>query len=211
MSGAAPRSAEVEWATMHFMPDTEEADSAAEKFWPEGYKEVLRREARRAVETRLADRKRFKNVYQKRYTEKFPDLNRFASKIADMIVIGAEKGADDAFDDIIAAFLTEAPLPEERRYTRYLWPQALQPKVKKKLQQTIAEEYRQDEVYRHAFRVGYQNKYRNFEEFIDRVAQLVVTRAMNGADEMLEATYQSFILGGPLPPARRYPRRLKNW
>ena len=196
---------------MHFMPDTEEQDSAAETFWPEGYKQVIREDVRQLIGAQFNDEKKLRHIYQQRYPEKYTALNQFAGRIADMIVIGAENGADDAFDDIITAFWTESPLPEERRYARYFWPQALPRKAKERLWQVIVDEYSQDDVYRHAYKVGYQGSYRNFGEFISQVAQSVVTGAMNGADDMLEATYRSFVTPCPLPPARRHPRRLKMW
>ena len=196
---------------MHFMPDTEDADSAAETFWPEGYKQIIRDDVRQLIGAQLNDGKKLRHVYQRQYLEKYTDLNQFVNRIADMIVIGAENGADDAFDDIITAFLTESPLPEALRYARYFWPQALPQRAKKRLEQVIIDEYGQDKVYNHAYKVGYQNSYRNFGEFISQVAQLVMTGAMNGADDMLEAIYRSFVTPYPLPPARRYPRRLKSW
>ena len=196
---------------MHFMPDTEEEDSAAETFWPEGYKQVIREDVRQLTGTRLNNGKGLRRIWQQQYAEKYNDLNQFAGKIADMITIGAENGADNAFDDIISAFLTESPLPELRRYARYFWPQALPPRAKKRLQQVITDEYSQDDVYNHAHKVGYQNTYRNFSEFINLVAELVLTGAMNGSDDMLEGIYRSFLTHSPLPPARRHPRRLKTW
>lgn len=196
---------------MHYMPDTEDADSAAEIFWPEGFKQVIRQDVRQLIGTQLEDRKTFRHIYGQRHCEKFTDVHQFVSRIADMIAIGAENGADDAFDDIISAFLTESPLPGVRRYDHYFWPQALPQRLRKKLHQVVVGEYSQDEVYRHAHKVGYQGCYRNFGEFISQVAELAVTGAMNGADDMLEAIYRCFVTHHPLPPARRHPKRLKVW
>ena len=196
---------------MHFMPDTEDADSAAETFWPEGFKQVIREDVRQLIGACLNDGKRLRHVYQQRHSEKFTDLNQFVGRIAEMVVIGAENGADDAFDDIITAFLTESSLPEVRRYACYFWPHAFPQGTKKRLRQVIVDEYSQDKVYVHAYKVGYQGSYRHFGEFISRVAQLIVTGAMNGADDMLEVIYRSFVTPCPLPPARRHPRRLKVW
>ncbi len=196
---------------MHFMPDTEDTDSAAEKFWPEGYKQVIREDVRQKIGAQLNDGKRLRHIYQQQYFEKYTDLSQFVGKIAGMIVIGAENGADDAFDDIITAFLTESFLPEVRRYARYFWPQALPQRAKNRLQQVIVDEYSQDEIYSYAYKAGYQGSYLNFGEFISQVAQLVVTGAMNGADDTLEAIYRSFVAPCPLPPARRRSRRLKSW
>ncbi|MFC2021810.1 hypothetical protein ACFLTR_01155 [Chloroflexota bacterium] len=202
------------------MPDTEDADSAAETFWPEGYKKVIREDVRQLSGLRLNDGKKLRHVYCQQYSEKYSDLTQFAGRIADMLAIGAENGADDAFDEIIDAFLTESPLPEVPRHARYFWPQPFSQRVKRRLQQVIVDEYRQDEVYKHAYKVGYgpnardnanKGSYRTFDEFTDQVAQLVVTEATNGVDDMLEAIYRAFVTPCPLPPARRYPRRLKMW
>ena len=196
---------------MHFMPDTEDRDSAAETFWPEGYKQVIRRVVRQMVGVQLNGGKKLRNIYQQQYSDKYTDLNEFTNKVAEMIVIGAENGADDAFDDIISSFLTQSPLPEERRNARYFWPQALSQRDKKRLRQVIIDEYSQDDVYIYAYKVGYKGSYRGLGGFISRVAQLVVTGAMNGADDILESIYRSFMTHSPLPASRRHPRRLKTW
>ncbi len=196
---------------MHFMPDTEDADSAAEEFWPEGYKQVIREDFRQLIGAELDDGKRLRHIYQQQYSERYSDLNQFVSKIADMIAIGAEKEADEVFEDIITAFLTEGALPEGREYACYFWPQAFSQGAKDKLVQVIVDEYSQDNVYIHAYKVGYQRSFRNFDEYINQIAKAVVIGAMNGADDMLEAIYGSFMNHGALPPARRNPRRLKVW
>jgi len=196
---------------MHFMPDTEDADSAAERFWPEGYKQVIRQDFRQAVAAKFNAGTKLRHVYQQQYSEKFADLDEFVSKIADMIAIGAENGADDAFDEIMEAFLVEDPLPDERKYARYFKPQPFSRSIKNNLTQIVIDEYSQDNVYQHAYESNYQRKLPSFDEFIAQVAQTVVTGSMNGADDTLEAIYRSFMASRPLPPVRRYPRRLKLW
>lgn len=196
---------------MHFMPDTEDEDSAAETFWPEGYKQVIREDFRQLIGDHLNDGKPLRHVYQQRYSEKYNDLSQFTSKIVDMIAIGAENGADNTFDEIVSAFLTEFPLPTVSKYAHYFWPKVFTEKVKNKLRQIIIDEYGQDNVYQNAYKVGYEGKYRDFDDYIQRIAEIVVTGAINGADDMLEAIYQSYAPFYPLPPARRLPRRLKQW
>lgn len=196
---------------MHFMPDTEDADSAAEKFWPEGYKQVIRQDFRQTVAARFNEGKKLQHVFQQQYSEKFADLDEFVGKIADMIAIGAENGADDAFDEMMDAFLVEDPLPEGRRYALNFEPQSFSRRIKNNLAQIVIDEYSQDNVYQHAYESYYERKLPSFDEFIAQVAQTVVTGAMNGADDMLEVLYRSFMASCPLPPARRYPRRLKLW
>jgi hypothetical protein len=193
------------------MPDTEDADSAAERFWPEGYKQLIRQDFRQVVAAKFNAGKKLRHVYQQQYSEKFTGLDEFVGKIADMIAIGAENGADDAFDEIMEAFLVEDPLPEGRGYAHYFEPRPFSRSIRNGLAQIVIDEYSQDNVYQHAWESYYQRKLPGFDEFITQVAQTVVTGAMNGADDTLEAIYRSFMSSRPLPPARRYPRRLKLW
>jgi len=193
------------------MPDTEDEDSAAETFWPEGWKQVIREDIRQAIRDQVNNKERFGHVYQRRYSEKYPSHTQFLDKIADMVAIGAENGADDAFNDILDVFLDEEALPEVRRYAHYSWPQAFSQRINKRLQQVIVDEYSQDNVYSFTYKVGYQNDYPTFDEYLRQVAELVITGAMNGANDILETIYRSFMNLTPLSPARRHPRRLKIW
>lgn len=196
---------------MHFMPDTEDEDSAAEVFWPEGYKKIIREDVSLKVRTELLQEKPFINVYEQGYKVKFPDHSQFLEKIADMVAVGAENGADDAFDTIIDAFLTEAPLPQLRAYARYTRPLALSEEIQEKLKRNIVDEYSEDNVYIHAYKVGYTKTFPSFIEYIRQIAEIVMTGAMNGANDILENIYRSFLELAPIAPARRHPRRLKMW
>lgn len=194
---------------MHYMPDTEDEDSAAESFWPEGYKQVIREDVRQLIGAQFSDKKRFRHVYQQQYHERYSTHGEFLEKIADMVTIGAENGADDAFDEVIDAFLTESALPEMRRYTYYLWAQAFPKRTKERLRQIVVDEYSEDGIYSFAYQAGYQGDYGSQGEYLDQVAEIVITGAMNGANDMLEAIYKSFMSRSPLFPARRHPRRLR--
>ena len=199
---------------MHFLPNTEDEDAAAEVYWPEDFKQVIRTGLRQVLAAKL-NGQGLRHVYNQKYREAYSDFSQFMDRIADIIVIGAENGADDAFDEMYTAFLTESPLPEVRRYSRYLWPQAFPQRVKRELHRAIVDEYSQDSTYNYAYKVGYAKDYPNFGEFITEVARLVVTGVVNGADNMLEELYRAFAILDSLPPARRparrRPRRLKAW
>ena len=151
------------------------------------------------------------NVYYQQYAKQFHNLERFVERIAEMLVVGAEKGSDEAFDDIVTAFLYEYPLPTPRIYARYLLLSKLPEEVSQPLTQKIVDEYRQDEVFIHAFNVGYYDLYESFEQFLKEYASLASVGVVNGIDDMLTAIYRSFAAGGPLPPARRNAKRVKNW
>jgi hypothetical protein len=194
---------------MHFMPDTEDEDSAAEIFWPEGYKQIIREDVHRAILAQFARKRRFRRVYRSGYNERYSSYEEFLDKVADMVAIGAENGADDAFDEIMDAFLEEEALPAVRRHKGYSWPDALPGKVREQLHQSIVDEYSQDDVYLFAYKVGYKNDFSTLDEYISQVAELVETGVKNGAEDTLEQIYQSFIYLDRLRPVRRYPRRLK--
>ena len=196
---------------MHFMPDTEDEDSAAETFWPEGYKQIIREDLLLLVREELLKEKPFASVYEQGYKAKFLDHTQFLEKIADMVAVGAENGADDAFDSIIDAFLKEASLPQLRVYAYYSQPSALSEELQQKLKQNIIEEYSMDNVYVHAYKVGYTKHYLSFNEYINRISEVIITGAMNGANDILGSIYHSFMKLAPIMPVRRYPRRLKMW
>ncbi|HEY40636.1 MAG TPA: hypothetical protein G4O18_02115 [Dehalococcoidia bacterium] len=191
------------------MPDTEDEDSAAETFWPEGYKQVIREDVRQAILAQFTGKRRFHHVYRNSYSETYPSYENFIGKVADMVAIGAENGADDAFDEIMDAFLEEEALPELRRYNSYSWPDALPREVREKLRRSIVDEYSQDDVYLFAYKVGYKNDFSTLDEYINQVAELVETGVKNGAEDTVEKIYRSFISLDRLRPVRRYPRRLK--
>lgn len=195
---------------MHFFPDTSEADAAAESFRAENFKGVIRDDFRQHIGAVL-DGGKLKHVYQQRYSPEYSSLDEFVNRIADMVTVGAENGTDAAFDDIYTAFLTESPLPELRRYAVQLLPGAFPASMRRKIHRAVVDEYRQDTVYRYAYKAGYQQSFSTFPRFIDRVARLVVNGAVMGADDTLGKVYRSFITRCPFPPSRRNPRRLKTW
>lgn len=196
---------------MHYLPDTEDQDSAAEKFWPEGYKQVIREAVPPGVSSQLCEEEHFERVYSRRFSDKYSNLDEFLNRIGDMVAVGAENGADDAFNDIMDAFLYELPLPDVRRYAHYLWPEALSEDNKDRLKQVIIDEYRVDDIYTNAYRVGYTGTYPSLDAYIDRVSEIVIVGTKNGANDILERIYRSFMTHTPLTPARRRPRRLRTW
>ena len=191
------------------MPDTEDEDSAAETFWPEGYKQVIREDIPSAISAQLGAKNRFRRIYRRGYSEKYSSHSQFLDRIADMVAIAAENGADDAFDDILDAFMEEDALPDDRRYSQYSWPQSFPREIKNRLVQVIVDEYGQDNVFQFSYRVGYKDDFPTFDEYLHQEAQIVLTGAMNGANDMLETIYRCFPNLSPLPTARRHPRRLK--
>ncbi|MFO7963246.1 MAG: hypothetical protein R6U50_04935 [Desulfobacterales bacterium] len=193
---------------MHFMPEDEGYE---EKLWPDGYKAVIRNRLREGIAEHLKADSTLEHVYRLQYADRFLEVGRFVEKIIDMLVVGAEKGGDQAFDDIVNAFLYELPLPEPREYTRYLLLSKIPEPAGRQLKQIVMDEYREDEVFIHAYRVGYWDLYTDFEHFLDAAAELAEVGVLNGIDDMLSAVYQAFAARGPLPPARRNPKRVKNW
>ncbi len=195
---------------MHFLPDTEDEDAAAERYWPDSFKQVVQKEVRRAIRARLNE-KSLRHVHKRQFLDRYPEPSQFADRLADMVVIGAENGADEGFDAVYRAFMTEAPLPEPRHYARYFWPEVFSQDLERRIHQGVAADYSQDDAFQHAYKVGYTEAYPSFGAFIDEVAQLVVIAVLNGVDDMLGRIYRCFVARRTLPPARRNPKRLKSW
>ena len=193
---------------MHFMPEDEGYE---EKLWPDGYKAIIKTGLREVIADKIRAGDLFEHVYEQHYTGLLPNLDRFRERITDMLVIGAEKGGDRAFDDIITAFLYELPLPEPRAYATYLLLPELPETVARPMMRQVIDEYREDEVFVHAYKAGYRYLYEGYDQFLSDTARLAKVGAVNGLDDMLAAVLQAFAAGGRLPPARPNPRRIKNW
>lgn len=196
---------------MHFMPDTEDQDSAAEVFWPEGYKQVIRELAPPMLKEALTKEEPFAAAYERDYKKKYADYATFLEKLAEMLAIALENGADNAFDEIIDAFLKEAPLPPVRTNAHYFSPVVLPTEVSNPLTAIITDEYGKDNIYVYAYGVGYKKTFSNPADYLKRIAEIVIAGAQNQAQSTLESIYRRLYYSQPLPPVRRHPRRLKVW
>ena len=194
---------------MHFIPDTEDEDSAAEVFWPEGFKQVIRDDVPGSIVGQLAVERRYRRLYRQVYVDRFASYQQFLERLAEMVAIGAENGADDAFDEILDSFLEEEALPDPLVYAAYLWPEALGGDTRDRVRQIVVNEYGEDDIFRFAYDVGYKNDFGSYREYLERVGDVVVAGARNGANDALDGIYRSFMDRDRLLPQRRYPRRLK--
>jgi len=196
---------------VHFMVDTEDADAADEIYWPEGFKEVLRSDFYNLAVAELKQGKTIQRIYEKRYSDAYQSLDAFVDKLATMLVIGTENGADDMFDEINASLTIEEPsLPDPRRHVRHFWPTSLfETEVETDISKSILEEYRKEEVYRSFFERHSMDEFPAFDNFIREISILVTAGAMNGCDDILGKIWRSFVIPQSLPPARRHPKRLK--
>jgi hypothetical protein len=188
-----------------------EDEGYEEKLWPDGYKAVIKSQVREVIASKLHFEDTLKNAYELHYKEKYSNFEQFLERVTEMLVIGAEKGGDKAFDDIVTAFLYELPLPEPRIYGRYLLMSKLPDAVRGQMAQQIIEDYRGDEVFIHAYKVGYWDLYEDYEQFLAETTVLASVGVINGIDDMLTGIFRAFATAGPLPPARRNAKRVKNW
>jgi|TARA_Y100000310_G_scaffold26762_1_gene25524 hypothetical protein len=193
---------------MHDLVDTEDADAASERFWPEEFKQVIRTGVATTFSERVTGAEAFKTAYQAHYSERFSTYREFVERLAEMVTIGAENGTDVEFEVIHNAFRDDAPFPDPRPYAHYLWPEPLNDATKQALRRKINEEYQDVHVYEHIYQNHYEETM-DFEGFVDRVAGLVVLGAMNGANDMIAGLYRAILTESPLPPARRRPKRLR--
>jgi len=193
---------------MHEMPDTDTADAAAERFWPEGYKRTLAARVAERVASSFTGANAFEQAFDGHYGTVFESYPGFVERISEIVAIGAENGTDQVFDEIHRALSTGSPLPAARTRARYLWPEPIDGELGGELLGTIAAEYRGSHAIEHLHE-DHSAGDLDFEAFVDRLARLVVAGGANGADDALAAVYRSLLTGAPLPTARRRPRRLR--
>ena len=193
---------------MHYLPNTDEQDAAAEHYWPDDFKQVIRQEVGQAIRLKLKE-ERLRHFYERQYKDKYSDAEQFASGIAEITTVGAENGADYGFEMVFKAFMTESQLPKLERYAVYLWPNIFNRKIINRIRNAIAFDYRNDETFKYAYNVGYRKEYLHFDDFVDQIARTMTTSVINGTDDMLARIYSAFLNLRPLPPARRNPKRIK--
>jgi hypothetical protein len=194
---------------MHDIPDTEEADAAAERLWPEEpFRQLLREKLHLSFCRMLTEAGAFASLYEAVYTDRFDDYDMFVQRLSEIVVIGAENGADRMFGEIYASFRSDGPLPLARDVAVYLWPLAFDEALKVSLQQKIIDEYKELHAYIHIHEEHYQGTL-SFQAFLEKIADLVVSGAVNGADDALGGIYRSFLNKTPLPAARRHSRRAR--
>lgn len=195
---------------MHYLPDTNDEDAVAERYWPDGYKSVLRKEGIRVFASKL-NAATLTNVYRRFYSRRYMSISEFVDAVVGGIVIGAENGADAGFELVYASFLSESALPVPCRVTKLLWPANLGLIDENAIGLAIIKDYRIDDGFLYAYKDGYTRKYASLDNFISRVADIVVSGTINGISTTLEKYYRAFIHQWPLPPMRRNPKRLKTW
>ena len=193
---------------MHEMPDTEGADAAAERLWPEGYKQRIRSAVAERVAESLSEAGAFEQIYESHYSAALESYPNFVERVASIVTIGAENGTDGAFGELHTAMRKGLDPPLARVRVRYLWPEPFDEELKDELRREIVAEYRDSHALEHLHEDHYLGKL-EFEDFIGRAAELLVVGGINGADDSLAAVYSALLAGSPLPTARRRPRRIQ--
>ena len=193
---------------MHEPVDTEDEDATAERYWPEDYKAIIRECIGPALSKPFIEQDAFKATYERHYANRFQNYEQFVSRLAEMVTMGAENGIDEILDEIQSSLSNETSLPDSRLPARILWPEPMDQDLKEELHQRVFHEFRDHHAYEHLFEDHYHGE-GNFDDFIHEIADRVVDGAVKGVDKILGNIYRSFLIGKPLPPARRYPKRLR--
>jgi len=193
---------------MHDLPDTDDADASAEKFWPEGYKNIIRTNLSRSFANMVLADEAFRSFYKRSYQERFDTYEAFVDRLAEMVVIGAENGIDLILGEVYDAFRNNYQFPDKRYYAKYFWPEAFSEDLRKVLASKAFDEFDNHHAYVHIYEDHYESNL-SFDEFIAQITDLVVMGAVNGADDALGDIYRAFLDRAPLPTARRRPRALR--
>ncbi len=193
---------------MHDLPDTERIDAAAERYWPEEFKRVLKTRLRERVEKAFRRARPFEEVIRRNYGKEFSGYNDFVIYAAEGVVIGAEKGVDDLLMAAHRSWLNHQPLPLIPLYADYLWPDPLDPELSEELYREAREEFSTHPLYRHLHQ-DHDHGPGDFETWMDDLGRRVVRGAKNGADQSLASIYRALLFQTPLPIFRRRPRRIR--
>ena len=91
------------------MPDTDEADAAAERYWPEEYKWVIKTDLKQAFEGVIQGAKAFSGIYERDYSDQFESYETFIHHLAEGVAIGAENGIDEILEEIRGDYSVPGP------------------------------------------------------------------------------------------------------
>jgi len=97
-----------------------EAQRSARRLWPEPFTEGVRKRVHQAIVEEYGQEQAYINAYEDQLQERYSDLDKFMGEIAELVLIGAENGADDMLCEIYKSFLFNAPLPPARRHPKRL-------------------------------------------------------------------------------------------
>jgi len=194
---------------MHDVVDTEDFDAFREHYWPDRFKEVIREKLAAAVKDILESDKAFAALYGESYKRNLSTYQRLIQRIAEAAVIGAENGADDVFAEIDKAIDEKGRLPAARIRPRPLIP-VFDDALRNECTQAILDEYSPEHFFEHEYE-HCAALFPDYPTFMHDIAKLVIQGAVNGSDVILAAVYRSLYYRLPLPVARRYPKRLKQW
>lgn len=195
---------------MHYLPDTTDEESLLERYWPDGFKPIIRDIVQTILGKHINDVD-LAHIYRRHYTDLFPDVGSLRRNLINSAMIGAENGVDEGFELIYDAFLKEIPLPESYIRMHPVWPFIISLKDRCRIKKAIEQEYFNDDGFIYAYNDGYKSQFTRFNSFINAVADLMTNSTINGVNVTLEKYYNAFIHGWPLPAMRRNPRRLKTW
>jgi hypothetical protein len=193
---------------MHDLPDTEEADAAAERYWPDHFKGVLRTALQERVEGPFLRERAFEELYRRLYAASFSDYASFCRRLAEGVVIGAENGVDETLEAIRRTLSRKKALPEKRPLAVYFWPDPFDADLTRILQREVFEEWGTHPIFRHLYEDHYTGPL-SFDDFVAALAETAVSGARNGADGMLGEIYRAFLFERPLPSFRRRPRLVR--
>ncbi len=197
---------------MHDVIDTEGEDLAAESYWPDDHKQVLRKRLHDCVLREAERHSVSREFFQKRRVGSLSFHDDFLIFLGHAITIGAENGSDQALARM-SIFLrtggdfTSTAIP----FSSYLWPTLFPPEVKNEIREEALAAFSREHMLEHSYEDHYRETYPSFNDFVKDIAEHLLMGAVNGADETLCSILTALALGLPMPPVRRYSKLLKRW
>lgn len=196
---------------MHDILNTEKVDLQVEVAWPQGFKKSVREGLNSHVSEKFHMKKAFKLLHERSYGDAFGSYQDFVAAIANLAVIGAERGADFIWARMINALEAGSALPNQSPYARNIWPLPMPEQLKRSWHKRIFDEYINDHMLSHLFEDHYEKSSQDFSGFVSLLAGNLVNGVTNGAEDTMAAIYRCFMQGVALPVGRRNPRLLKSW
>lgn len=192
---------------MHELIDTELTDAYEEIFWSEDFKYEIR-EAKPILASKVFGRSELCRQIFVKPRLGFTTWESFINSLADLVIIGAENGADMMFDHLLACLGRGEILPS------LLVPPAAPVVVEcfplDRILLSLEHGYRHEHVLEHVYEDYYTRLYPDFTQFTQKISDMMLVGITDQASKTIDQIFLQLETTGNLPRLRRQPKRVKT-
>jgi len=193
---------------MHDYIDTERTDCQEERYWADNFKSVIKAELKQSINRWIDNKKRFFiRAFAESYIADYKSYRHFVGDISSQMIIGAENGADETFEELYGIMITGGNLTGPAKVEEYtdIFP----PRTVTRIFDEIRKDYLDEHELEHIYSSHYKKEFAAYDMFINFLASLILNGVIRGTEEAAKAIYRSLCIGEQLPRLKRKVKPIK--